>query len=153
MQIFCVVHDVVGWDSSCALAAKIFEYNYDVEHLSSSSDTAGEIIPTEPDLKAYLKEYESLRWLPTTSLTVKAAILGETVPPCSIPHLEMKILTCIIYAHVIIFLNSGYLEVGPWLLGNFRWVLLLLDISVLPRCCWHRSILAMPSEMFSSSLW
>ncbi|KAL3756216.1 hypothetical protein ACHAWU_007167 [Discostella pseudostelligera] len=89
MQIFCVVHDVVGWDSSCALAAKIFEYNYDVEHLSSSSDTAGKIIPTEPDLKAYLKEYESLRWLPTTSLTVKAAILG-------------------------------YLEVGPWLLGNFR---------------------------------
>jgi hypothetical protein len=122
MQLFCVHaigHVVDGWDSSCALAANIFEYNYEVEHPSSSSDTAGEIILTEPDLKTYLKEYEKLRWLPTTSLTVKAAILGERLF-CHVPfRLEMEMLMFIIHDYILL-LNSGYLEVGPWLLGNFR---------------------------------
>lgn len=51
---------------SCSLAAKIFEYNSQVSSTSSS----------KPDLKALLKEYENRRWLPTTSITVKAALLG-----------------------------------------------------------------------------
>lgn len=51
---------------SCVLAAKIFEYNSQVSSTSSS----------EADLKALLKEYENRRWLPTTSITVKAALLG-----------------------------------------------------------------------------
>ena len=50
---------------SCSLAAKIFEYNSQVSTSSS-----------EPDLKALLKEYENRRWLPITSITVKAALLG-----------------------------------------------------------------------------
>jgi hypothetical protein len=66
-------------DSSCALAAKIFEYNFEVEYPSSTSaSSSGEITShTQPDLKKNLKEYERVRWMPTTSLTVKAAILGE----------------------------------------------------------------------------
>ena len=50
---------------SCSLAAKIFEYNSQVSTSSS-----------EADLKALLKDYENRRWLPTTSITIKAALLG-----------------------------------------------------------------------------
>ena len=48
---------------SCSLARRIHEYNN-----QSSSDMT--------DLKSALKEYEKRRWLPTTSITAKAAILG-----------------------------------------------------------------------------
>ena len=76
-QVYALI--VIVRDSSCALAAKIFEYNFEVEYPSSTSaSSSGEITShTQPDLKTYLKEYERVRWLPTTSLTVKAAILGE----------------------------------------------------------------------------
>ena len=47
---------------SCSLARRIHEYN------NQSSDVT--------DLKSVLKEYENRRWLPTTSITAKAAILG-----------------------------------------------------------------------------
>jgi hypothetical protein len=81
MHLTCVHVLAVLRSSSCTLAAKIFEYNYEVAHLSSMSLSSSSFTAVEtdqqPDLKTYLKEYERLRWLPTTSLTVKAAILGE----------------------------------------------------------------------------
>ena len=49
------------------MAAKILEYNSQVQRSDPSS---------KPDLKTALKEYESRRWLPTTSITVKATFLG-----------------------------------------------------------------------------
>lgn len=50
---------------SCSLASKIFEYNAQVQESQGDAD-----------LKALLKEYENQRWLPTTSITAKAALLG-----------------------------------------------------------------------------
>eukprot|EP00571_Detonula_confervacea_P003033 CAMPEP_0172315074 /NCGR_PEP_ID=MMETSP1058-20130122/24039_1 /TAXON_ID=83371 /ORGANISM="Detonula confervacea, Strain CCMP 353" /LENGTH=599 /DNA_ID=CAMNT_0013029069 /DNA_START=1 /DNA_END=1800 /DNA_ORIENTATION=+ len=55
---------------SCSLAAKIIEYNSQVQEPQGIND------PSKPDLKRLLKEYESQRWLPTTSITAKAAFLG-----------------------------------------------------------------------------
>ena len=49
------------------MAAKILEYNSQVQRSDPSS---------KPDLKTSLKEYENRRWLPTTSITAKAALLG-----------------------------------------------------------------------------
>ncbi|KAL3780231.1 hypothetical protein ACHAW5_009962 [Stephanodiscus triporus] len=57
---------------SCTLAAKIIEYNRQIQRQSSGTDDPS----VKPDLKALLKEYESRRWLPTTSITAKAAFLG-----------------------------------------------------------------------------
>ncbi|KAL7532967.1 hypothetical protein ACHAXR_004961, partial [Thalassiosira sp. AJA248-18] len=56
---------------SCSLAAKILEYNSQVQHTLDLNDPS-----SKPDLKTLLKEYESRRWLPTTSITAKAAFLG-----------------------------------------------------------------------------
>ena len=50
--------------SSVALATKVLDYNVRVSQSRN------------PDLKAALKEYENQRWLPTTSITAKAALLG-----------------------------------------------------------------------------
>ena len=48
---------------SYTLASKIHDYNCKIK--------------TEPaDLRTSLKEYETIRWLPTTSITIKAALLG-----------------------------------------------------------------------------
>jgi len=57
---------------SYSLAAKIFEYNSLVQQPLDGND------PSSPklDLKTLLKEYENKRWLPTTSITAKAALLG-----------------------------------------------------------------------------
>ena len=63
-------HDM---DSSCSLAAKILEYNSQIQRQSYGADNPS----AKPDLKALLEEYESRRWLPTTSITAKAAFLGE----------------------------------------------------------------------------
>ena len=49
------------------MAAKILEYNSQIQNSDPYS---------KPDLKTSLREYESRRWLPTTSITAKAAILG-----------------------------------------------------------------------------
>lgn len=124
-QVYALI--VIVRDSSCALAAKIFEYNFEVEYPSSTSaSSAGEItLYTQPNLKTYLKEYERVRWLPTTSLTVKAAILGER--PTIYPWIGCYIgpsfrASCFIFDPFAWWFHSGYLEVGPWLLGNVRWV-------------------------------
>ena len=49
---------------SYTLASKIHDYNCKIK--------------TDPgaDLRTSLKEYETIRWLPTTSITIKAALLG-----------------------------------------------------------------------------
>ncbi|EJK72990.1 hypothetical protein THAOC_05418 [Thalassiosira oceanica] len=49
---------------SYTLASKIHAYNCNVK-----TDTGA-------DVRTSLKEYEQLRWLPTTSITIKAALLG-----------------------------------------------------------------------------
>lgn len=54
---------------SCSLAVKIREFNTRVQQPLANNDDV-------PDLKASLKEYENRRWLPTTSITAKAALLG-----------------------------------------------------------------------------
>ncbi len=58
-------------ESSCSLAAKIHQYN---SQLQSDAEDSSNI---KQDLMSLLKEYESRRWLPTTSITAKAAFLGE----------------------------------------------------------------------------
>jgi len=57
---------------SYSLASKIHEYNSQVQQLPDINDPSSSV----PDLKALLKEYENRRWLPTTSITAKAAFLG-----------------------------------------------------------------------------
>ncbi|EED95695.1 predicted protein [Thalassiosira pseudonana CCMP1335] len=56
------------------LAEKVFEYNDQVEQYSPV--VRGGESTAEPNLKALLNEYEKRRWLPTTSITAKAAGLG-----------------------------------------------------------------------------
>jgi hypothetical protein len=53
------------------LASKIHQFNKQLNPVASSSET-----PSSPNLKALLKEYEHMRWLPTSSITAKAAFLG-----------------------------------------------------------------------------
>lgn len=70
--IYCVLHELSR--SSCSLASKILEYNSQVEQPLDSNDPS-----SKPDLARLLKEYENRRWLPTTSITAKAALLGELI--------------------------------------------------------------------------
>ncbi|KAL9185178.1 hypothetical protein ACHAXT_002955 [Thalassiosira profunda] len=55
---------------ACALASRVLEYNAQVRQPLNVDD------PSATDLRRYLKEYENKRWLPTTSITAKAAFLG-----------------------------------------------------------------------------
>lgn len=55
------------------LASKIHKYNSQV---STTSMQSNDVTLSSPNLKALLKEYEHLRWLPTASITAKAAFLG-----------------------------------------------------------------------------
>ncbi|KAL7470341.1 hypothetical protein ACHAXS_010559 [Conticribra weissflogii] len=61
------------------LASKIFEYNSQIQMRQNSASIGGgsDEALVEPNLKSFLKEYEHRRWLPTTSITAKAALLGE----------------------------------------------------------------------------
>jgi len=62
---------------SYTLAAKIHEYNTQFEQLQYlSNDDSSNTIQQQSDLKTLLKEYENRRWMPTTSITAKAAFLG-----------------------------------------------------------------------------
>ena len=61
------------------LATKVFEYNSQVERYHEGSTAKENEASVEPNLKALLKEYEHRRWLPTTSITAKAAFLGESL--------------------------------------------------------------------------
>lgn len=57
-------------DAYC-LAKTIYAYNAEVEGGQPSNDSE------EPrKLKSFLREYERIRWMPTTSITLKAGILG-----------------------------------------------------------------------------
>lgn len=109
--------------SSCTLAAKIFEYNYEVAHLSSKSLPSSSFSAVEtdqqPDLKTYLKEYERLRWLPTTSLTVKAAILGERP---IYPSLELEMLRHYSALNALFSYLFLHFNQGIWKLDLRYWV-------------------------------
>ena len=64
---------------SYTLAAKIHEYNTQFEqlqYLSDDDDDSSITIQQLSNLKTLLKEYENRRWMPTTSITAKAAFLG-----------------------------------------------------------------------------
>jgi hypothetical protein len=64
---------------SYTLAAKIHEYNTQFEqlqYLSDDDDDSSNTIQQQTNLKTLLKEYENRRWMPTTSITAKAAFLG-----------------------------------------------------------------------------
>ena len=61
---------------SYTLAAKIHEYNTQFEQLQYLSDDDSSNTKLQSDLKTLLKEYENRRWMPTTSITAKAAFLG-----------------------------------------------------------------------------
>jgi len=61
------------------LASKIYEYNEQIQMQQTRASLNGgesEESLVEPNLKSLLKEYEHRRWLPTTSITAKAALLG-----------------------------------------------------------------------------
>lgn len=70
-------------DSYC-LATKIFEHNANC--VKATTSTSVDIIPPDDDetdeiekpksLQSLLKQYEKIRWLPTTSITLKAIFLG-----------------------------------------------------------------------------
>jgi salicylate hydroxylase len=57
---------------SYVLASKIHEYNCQIRQPSQSNDG----LSNNRSLKTLLKEYENMRWLPTASITAKAAFLG-----------------------------------------------------------------------------
>jgi 2-polyprenyl-6-methoxyphenol hydroxylase-like FAD-dependent oxidoreductase len=63
---------------SYTLAAQIHEYNTQFEQLQylSDDDSSSNTKQQQTDLKTLLKEYENKRWMPTTSITAKAAFLG-----------------------------------------------------------------------------
>jgi 2-polyprenyl-6-methoxyphenol hydroxylase-like FAD-dependent oxidoreductase len=56
---------------SFVLASKIHDYNKQQLSIQNS-----EVASSSSNLKALLKEYEHMRWLPTASITAKAAFLG-----------------------------------------------------------------------------
>jgi 2-polyprenyl-6-methoxyphenol hydroxylase-like FAD-dependent oxidoreductase len=55
-----------------SLAQKIHIFNAEFKEGDTPQDAASE----KQDLKTLLKDYENTRWIPTTSITAKAAILG-----------------------------------------------------------------------------
>eukprot|EP00956_Cyclotella_meneghiniana_P024665 scaffold49823_cov73-Cyclotella_meneghiniana.AAC.7 len=65
---------------SYVLASKIHQYNQQVQSIQISSE-----LPRDSSLNSLLKEYEHKRWLPTASITAKAAFLGylETGSDCA----------------------------------------------------------------------
>ena len=63
-------------DAFC-LASKVLEYNDSLDREKiGCQNTDEDESPTHKDLGTLLKEYEKTRWLPTASITLKAAILG-----------------------------------------------------------------------------
>jgi 2-polyprenyl-6-methoxyphenol hydroxylase-like FAD-dependent oxidoreductase len=56
---------------SYVLASKIHEYNNQQQSMQNSEGAT-----SSSNLKSLLKEYEHMRWLPTASITAKAAFLG-----------------------------------------------------------------------------
>ncbi len=71
----------ISVQSAYMLASKIFEYNSQIQMRQNSVSIGGgsDEALVEPNLKSFLKEYEHRRWLPTTSITAKAALLGEAL--------------------------------------------------------------------------
>ena len=62
-------------DAYC-LAKSIYDYNAEVEGRRPRDDDDDDDDGKPKELKTFLKEYEGVRWLPTTSITLKAGILG-----------------------------------------------------------------------------
>ena len=100
-------------NSSYSLASKILEYNSQVQQPLSAD---------EPDLKSLLKEYENQRWLPTTSITAKAAFLGKLY--------TTKVVSCWLWYPRIMHTHSTPPCTIVWwrLLGS--WPISFLKLSV-----------------------
>lgn len=62
--------------SAFVLASQIHRYNSKVQLHAGTSIQKNDIAPPDLNLKAFLKEYEHVRWLPTASITAKAVFLG-----------------------------------------------------------------------------
>ncbi len=62
--------------SAFVLASQIHRYSSEVQLHAGTSLQKNAMAPHDLNLKAFLKEYEHVRWLPTASITAKAAFLG-----------------------------------------------------------------------------